>query len=224
MWPEKPGRRTEINVDKELNVPAEFCRTTRAAVTSAMALLALAACQPQDEQAADAARADTAATTGAVGTSNPGASSATGTADAAFLTTMSDHHQGLIDMARNAEQKGTGDAKRDASRLRQEQDREQQQMLQHLSSTFQASHTPKTMPRHQAMTDSLSLLQGQNYNQTFYHHVVMHHQEGIAMIDSVMPTLGDSQVRSMAARMRQQQTKEIEDFQPKTGSHGGHQK
>ena len=95
-------------------------------------------------------------------------------------------------------------------------------MLGHLTGTFGATHTPEVMPSNGAMADSLRRLSGVQYDQGFYHNVVLHHQEGIRMIDSAHARLNDAKVRGMAESMKAQQEREISEFQSKMGSHADH--
>jgi uncharacterized protein (DUF305 family) len=174
-----------------------------------VALLSLAGCQSRggDDAAAAADHQNAAAAVVEDTTS--------AAADSAFLTRMSDHHQGLVEMSRTADRQTAPAVKRDAARLREEQVREQQQMGEHLSAEFGARHDPMTMPKAQAMIDSLKPLKDEAYARMFYHHVVAHHREGIRMMDSAMPHLRDPRVKEMASRMKQQQTEEVKEFETK---------
>lgn len=190
---------------------------TRISLLATLAF-AIAACDARPEAG------DTSVETGQAAAGDTVASAgASGAADSAFLATMSDHHQGLIAMAGEAESKATGEAREDAARLARVQRTEQQRMLQHLSTVFGASHTPAIMPSNRAMADSLSRLRGEEYDRGFYHHVVRHHQEGVRMIDSTRPRLRDAEVRTMADSMKAQQQREIAEFESKMGSHAGHE-
>lgn len=172
----------------------------------------LPACQSRGGEDA-AASADTHNAT----STNASGSAATG--DSAFLALMSDHHQGLIAMAEDAKERGPEAVRRDAARLADQQKKEQQQMLQHLSAQYGGRHDPEVMPKNQAMADSLQQLSGEAYSRMFYHHVIAHHQEGIRMMDSAAADLSDSMVKGMTARMRQQQTRETEEFKDKMAHH-----
>ena len=145
--------------------------------------------------------------------------------DSAFLAMMSDHHEGLIVMAEDARERGPESVRGAAARLAGQQKREQQQMLQHLSAQYGGQHEPEVMPKNRAMADSLQQLTGEAYARTFYHHIVhhivAHHQEGIRMMDSAALDLSDSMVQGMTTKMRQQQTRETEEFKAKMAHHMG---
>lgn len=134
---------------------------------------------------------------------------------------MSDHHEGLIVMPQAAEELGPESVRREAARLAEAQSREQQQMLQHLSAEYGTRHDPKVMPKNRAMADSLQRLSGETYERTFYHHVVVHHREGLRMMDSAAPDLTDPRVRDMVGKMREQQAREAGEFEGKMGRHMG---
>lgn len=180
-----------------------------------LAMLALAACG--GEQAGQGAGADTTALM--TDTVAPTATTATATAtpDAQFLMQMSDHHQGLIQMAEAAHQKSDITVHDLATRLSQQQQQEQQQMLQMLQTSFQQQHTPSVMPQNQAMLDSLQAQSGPAYDRAFRQAVIRHHQEGIAMIDQYLPQFTNPQVRQRAEQMRAQQQREIQELQAQLG-------
>ena len=182
------------------------------------AALWLLGCQPSggDDAGASGERREAEAPANASASAAPPA-----TADSAFLAMMSDHHEGLIVMAEDARERGPESVRGDAARLASQQKREQQQMLQHLSAQYGGQHEPEVMPKNRAMADSLQQLTGEAYARTFYHHIVAHHQEGLRMMDSAAPDLSDSMVRGMTTKMRQQQTRETEEFKAKMAHHMG---
>lgn len=181
-------------------------------------MLALAACGGGDQAGqgegvdTTAIASDTAAqmTTGSMPAAAP---------DAQFLMQMSDHHQGLIQMAEDAHQKTDVEASvhEDATKLSDKQKQEQQQMLQKLQTSFQQQHTPSVMPQNQAMMDSLQARSGKEYERAFREAVIKHHEEGISMIDQFMPQFTDQEVRQMAEKMKADQQKEIQELRAKLG-------
>ena len=141
----------------------------------------------------------------------------TGDADRDFLRMMSDHHKGLIAMAHLTveEKKGSAAAQADARKLDKKQDAELDSMMTKLEQQYKDAYAPKVMPSNQKMVDDLKGLSGAAFDSTFYHHVIMHHQQAIGMIDELLPKMKDAKVKAMAERMKQDQTKEIQEFQPK---------
>lgn len=135
-------------------------------------------------------------------------------ADQEFLQKMSDHHEGLILMVhKTLEHTGPLAVKDEAKKLDSEQDDELDRMKNALKGDFNvASYTPKAMPEHQAMADSLGKLSGSAYDRQFREDVIKHHQEAVAMIDRYLPRLTHADVKTMAERMRANQTKEIDQF------------
>ena len=140
-------------------------------------------------------------------------------ADHEFLRMMSDHHEGLIAMASPAMTKASRQTTQgDAHKLHTKQEEEQKRMVAMIQSSYGESYTPKIIPQHQAMNDSLQAKSGAAYDSTFYADVVKHHQEGIQMIDRFLPQLTNAEVRQMVEKMRTEQTREIEEFQRKMRS------
>lgn len=178
----------------------------------------------QAEETADAAPPARGTESGSMASADTGAAMgmAHSTPDARFLMMMSDHHQGLIELSRRAGSSGTDAATvRDARMLATKQEAEQKEMLQRLQQESGMAHRPQTMPMNARTIDSVAALQGQARQQAFYAAVIAHHREGIAVMDSAMPTLQDSMVRSMAKKMKQEQQREITTMQPKASGSGG---
>ena len=133
-----------------------------------------------------------------------------------FLREMSDHHEGLIAMASAAMTKASKQTTQgDAHNLHTKQEEEQKRMVAMIQSSFGEAYSPKVMPQHQAMNDSLQAKTGAAYDSTFYADVVKHHQEGIQMVDRFFTRLTNTELRQMAEKMRTEQTREIEEFQRK---------
>ena len=146
------------------------------------------------------------------------AEASTASADADFLKSMSDHHQGMIAMARTATEQATNqEVKDEARRMSAKQEAEQQQMLGMLQGSYQATHEPRLSPSNQAMADSLQQKSGADFDMAFRMNVVQHHQEGIQMIDEMLPRLTDPEVRGMAEMMKTDQQREIGELQAKMG-------
>ena len=140
-------------------------------------------------------------------------------ADAEFLKSMVDHHEGLVVMATAAMTKGSKPAtQQDAHMLHTKQAAERDSMIAMLRADYSESKTPTVMEKNRAQNDSLQKLSGAQYDRTFYRLVIDHHREGIAMIDSMSPRLTKDAVRTMAQKMKNDQEKEIADFQKKAGT------
>lgn len=140
-------------------------------------------------------------------------------ADQVFLTRMTDHHEGLVLLTdRTLERPDPMRVTPDARALHDKQDAEQEKMLGMLDQQFKVSHRPVAMPKHKAMSDSLEQLNGEAYNRKFYEDVIVHHREGIATIDSVLPRLRTAEVKTMAQRMKAEQQKDIREFTGKMKS------
>lgn len=137
-------------------------------------------------------------------------------ADQEFLRMMSDHHEGLIEMATAAETKGTtAQVKADARKMKATQEQEQKQMMDMLRTSYGEELQPHMMPSNMAMHDSLQQHSGDVYDRTFYEMVVKHHREGIRMMDDFGPRVQRPEVKRMLEEMRANQLREIADLERK---------
>lgn len=137
-------------------------------------------------------------------------------ADQEFLRMMSDHHEGLIEMASIAMTRGsTSEIKADARRLRATQEQEQKQMMDMLRTSYGEELEPHMMPSNMTMHDSLQLRLGDAYERTFYEMVVKHHREGIRMMDDFGPRVRRPEVKRMLEEMRANQLREIGELEEK---------
>ena len=142
-------------------------------------------------------------------------------ADHEFLRMMSDHHEGLIEMASAAMNKGsTPQVQADAHQLHTKQEQEQTQMVDVIRSTYGETFQPMAMPADKAMNDTLQAKAGADYDQTFYRMIIKHHQEGIKMMDEFAPRVQRADVRQMIDRMRADQQREIRELEAKTQRRG----
>jgi uncharacterized protein (DUF305 family) len=171
------------------------------------AAILVAACSKNDQASTDTSTANT----------NPPASSQTAsTPDREFLTKMTDHHEGMVQMAEAAMSKASKPATQgDAHNLHTKQAAERDSMLAMLRSSFNDSHTPTVMPENKAMMDSVNSKTGAAYDREFYAQTIKHHQEGIRMIDQYLPQLSDAKLKTMAEKMKADQQKEIQQFEAK---------
>ena len=137
-------------------------------------------------------------------------------ADHEFLRMMSDHHQGMIQMATAAMTKGSNQTVQgDAHRIHTKQQEEQKRMMDMIQRDYGESLTPMVMGSNKTMVDQLQAKTGTEYDRTFYNNVIAHHREGIQMIDQSLSRLNKPEVRQMAAKMKADQQKEITEFESK---------
>lgn len=137
-------------------------------------------------------------------------------ADHEFLRMMSDHHVGLVRMADDVDDRlQASAARRDAEELGDKQESEQERMLTMIRQRFGESYAPKVMPGNQAQRHSLEALQGAPLDREFYRLVVAHHREGVQLIERYLPRLESRELRQMAERMRDEQRREIQEFERK---------
>ncbi|HWO94743.1 MAG TPA: DUF305 domain-containing protein [Dehalococcoidia bacterium] len=137
-------------------------------------------------------------------------------ADHEFLRMMSDHHEGLIEMASAAMNKGsTAQIQGDAHQLHTKQEQEQKEMVDMVRNAYGENLEPAIMPSNRAMNDTLQQKSGVEYDRTFYRMVVQHHREGIRMMDQFRPRVQRAEVRQMLDRMRSEQQREIQELEAK---------
>jgi uncharacterized protein (DUF305 family) len=143
----------------------------------------------------------------------------TGDPDRDFLRMMSDHHKGLIALAHpTLEKKENLAVKGDARKMDKAQDAELKKMITMLDRQYKDTYTPSVMPDNQRMVDELNGKSGTEYSRTFLKNVIAHHKQAIKMIDDYLPKSKSPQVKSMAEKMKSDQTKEIAELQKKLGA------
>lgn len=191
-------------------------RAWRAAALTILAAIAAACGGSGDGNATDTVAAGDSAMAGMDHSKMPGM--AAKDADQEFLRKMVDHHEGLVQMVEPAMQKASSaTAKADATKLHHKQQGEEQQMLAMLKQQYQDTYTPTVMANNKAMNEELQRQTGTAYDQQLYQHVVMHHREGIQMVDQFLPRLTKPEVRQMAQKMKEDQQREIAEFERKAG-------
>ncbi|MDQ3674369.1 MAG: DUF305 domain-containing protein [Gemmatimonadota bacterium] len=180
-----------------------------------IALLALAACGKADSRDSDSlavagATADTMSTM--PGMSNTPARDA----DQEFMRMMVDHHEGMVAMADTAAKKAaTADVRSDATKMRSKQKEEQQKMQGMLKAQYNDDKMPMVTPGNASMVSMLAGASGSAFDRSFREHVIMHHEEGIKMIDQFSPRLMNAELKQMATKMKTDQAREIAELRRK---------
>ena len=137
-------------------------------------------------------------------------------ADHEFLRKMADHHEGMIVMLNGAPDKAaSATAKADARKLIDKQRPERDSMVAMIKRDYNETHMPMAMQSAKTMAADLNQKSGAAYDRDMYGHVIMHHQEGVKMVDDFLPRLTKAPVRQMAEKMRADQQREIQEFQRK---------
>jgi uncharacterized protein (DUF305 family) len=148
-----------------------------------------------------------------------GMANMTGDADRDFLRMMSDHHKGLIAIVHpTLEKKENLAVKDDARKMDKKQDAEIEKMITMLDQQYKDTYTPSVMPDNQRMVDELKGKSGADYSRTFLKDVITHHEQAVKMIDEYLPKAKNPQVKSMAEKMKSDQTNEIAELQRKLSS------
>lgn len=140
-------------------------------------------------------------------------------ADQEFLRKMIDHHEGLVQIATAAMTRASKPATQgDAHALHTKQAAERDSMQITLRTMYGENREARVMERSRIQHDSLQRMSGTQYDRNFYRLVVQHHQEGIAMIDSLAPRFTRDEIRAMAQKMKTDQQREIAEFQRKASA------
>lgn len=202
------------------------------AALAVVTLTAAGACAKTDQPPDSAAMASTppvaSAATGDSMAAMPGMGAGathdmanmTGDPDRDFLRMMSDHHKGLIVMARMTKDRKEGTSVADARKLDAVQDAELNRMVTILEKDFKDSYAPRVMAEHQAMADVLKAKTGKEYDRTFYQNIIEHHAQAVKMVDEYLPKAKNTTIRQMAEKMRADQTQEMADFQQRIAKLG----
>jgi uncharacterized protein (DUF305 family) len=189
-----------------------------------ISLVTFAACSPKPDSTTDSTAMAPAPSMGAPAGSATtssnmpmsGMANMTGDADRDFLRMMSDHHKGLIAIVHpTLDKKENLAVKGDAAKMDKKQDAEIEKMITMLDKQYKDTYTPSVMPDNQRMVDELNGKSGAEYSRTFLKNVIAHHKQAIKMIDDYLPKAKSPQVKSMAEKMKLDQTKEIAEFQKK---------
>ncbi len=136
----------------------------------------------------------------------------TGNADHDFLRMMTDHHKGMVTMAHEAKDQKGSSIREIATRLDAEQDKELDQMTTMLERDFKDPYAPKVMPDNQKMIDALQTKTGAAFDRAFLENTITHHQEAIKMVDGYLPKSANAKIKTMAAKMKADQAREIVEF------------
>lgn len=105
--------------------------------------------------------------------------------------------------------------KGDASKMDKKHDAEIDKMITMLDQQYKDAYAPSVMPDNQRMVDELNGKSGAEYSRTFLKNVIAHHEQAIKMIDHYLPKAKNPQVKSMAEKMKSDQTREIAELQRK---------
>jgi uncharacterized protein (DUF305 family) len=175
--------------------------------------LILSGCARNDSQNADTSSASAISAGADTGSMAGMASAPARDADQEFLRMMVDHHEGMVAMADTAVKKAaSADVRSDATKMRTKQKDEQQKMLAMLRAQYSEDKMPMVTPGNASMITMIAGASGAAFDRQFREHVIMHHEEGIKMIDQFSPRLKNAELKQMATRMKADQTKEIAEL------------
>jgi uncharacterized protein (DUF305 family) len=192
----------------------------RLAIVLLMLMAMLAGCSREDADSALAEDTATIATVSALATSQADTAQSTPAEDSdhQFLRDMSNHQQGLIDMAMAAMERAAQEPTRaHAHALHARQQAERDTMVALLLRDYQDQHLPTAAPTQQAQADSLSDAELPDYDATFYRMLIEHHHAGLQLIDRFRPRLTKPALRQLAERLRADHQREIAQVQGRAG-------
>lgn len=131
-------------------------------------------------------------------------------ADQEFVRMMVDHHQGMIVLADSALARNpSAQVRTDAREMRQKQLAEQKKMIDMLKRDYAEDKMPMVMASNARMISDVSSKTGADLDRTFRSNVIAHHEEALKMVRDFEPRFTKPAVRTMATKMKADQTKEI---------------
>lgn len=138
----------------------------------------------------------------------------TGDPDRDFLRMMGDHHKGMLLMTEPALAKGIT-VKDEAQRIATDQKPEIGKMTAILKSAYSDSYEPKVMSDGRKMAGELDALTGTALDRMFLEKTILHHKAAIKMVDEYLPKAKNSEVKTIAEKIKKAQLKEIKEFEGK---------
>jgi uncharacterized protein (DUF305 family) len=139
-------------------------------------------------------------------------------ADQEFVRMMVDHHQGLIVMSDTAVARNPSPpVQQEATTMKQKQSAEQKTMLDMLKSDYGEDKMAMVLPSNAAMIAEVASKSGSELDRTFRQKVIAHHEEALKMISDYEPRFTKPAVRTMAAKMKSDQQKEIAKLRSELG-------
>ena len=183
------------------------------------AALSIVACSKSESNASDTGQAMTGEASGPADTAMGSMagmdhSAMTSTpakdADQEFVRMMVDHHQGMIVLADTALARNpSAQVRTDAREMRQKQLAEQKKMIDMLKRDYAEDKMPMVMASNARMISDVSSKTGADLDRTFRSNVIAHHEEALKMVRDFEPRFTKPAVRTMATKMKADQTKEI---------------
>lgn len=139
-------------------------------------------------------------------------------ADQEFLRMMVDHHQGLIVLSDTTLAKNPSQAvASEARELRQKQAAEQKDMSDMLKADYSEDKMPMLMPSNEQMIAQVASADRSTVDRVFREKVIAHHEEALKMIADFETRFTKPAVRTMAAKMKSDQQKEIAKLKSELG-------
>ena len=187
-------------------------------------LVVVGACSRADSGAADTSQSapTVSAIPGDTGMSGMDHSAMTSTpakdADQEFVRMMVDHHQGLIVMSDTAIARNPSPpVRQEATTMKQKQAAELKTMLDMLKSDYGEDKMAMVLPSNAQMIAEVAAKTSSNVDRTFREKVIAHHEEALKMISDYEPRFTRPAVRTMAAKMKSDQQKEIAKLRSELG-------
>ncbi len=133
--------------------------------------------------------------------------------DHAFLRTMADNNEGMVEMVAFAKDRATGATTiADIGRVREARAQLRTELIDMIRNKYQEVFVPVATPVHDKRLDSLDLTEPAQFNREFYQRALEHHRQWISRLDALSPRLKDAQVKAFATRLRSQIQGEIDMF------------
>ena len=129
--------------------------------------------------------------------------------EADFLEKMSEHHQSAIKMSSLALEKAQSEkVKKLAKKMRDDQAREQEQMMELKTKWYKEIKVPKENIS-SVNTAKLEKSSGSEFDKNFLEMMTKHHKEGIQMMGKMLPNIEKREIHRMALKMTKKQGQEI---------------
>lgn len=158
-------------------------------------------------------QSDRNASTATTGSRNPATMTMpAASSDGEFAAMMAMHHTGAIEMANHESQNGTRSQVREMARKIAEAQAAEKPKLEAIArESGHAAMQPDPKMQEHSMKDmqALRAARGVEVDRVFLVHMIDHHEQGIGMARSSMPNLRRDDLRGMARKMIDDQSREV---------------
>jgi uncharacterized protein (DUF305 family) len=136
-----------------------------------------------------------------------------------FLRTLIDRHHGLIVLAGTAANRADASAevRSEARALEQRWKVELDTMRTMLERTYRESRLPAISREDQGRNEGLLLERGPAFDRAFREAVLAHDRKDVELMDAILPTVTNPELKLLTERLRAEHTRAIETLRRKLG-------